>query len=241
MHNIKQPTSCKICDGHINFLGICDFNKNCEDKPTGKILPVNGNAFYYYKCLSCGFIFTAGMDHWTIEDFSKNVYNDDYIIVDPEYSGKRSQFSVSWFSPLLGDDKSISILDYGAGNCTFSKEMATLGWAVESWDPMWDTKPTFDTNTKFDVITSFEVLEHTPTPYQTLDEITKFLNPATGQIVFTTLINDIIGNEGSEYWYIAPRNGHVSMHSTKSLEIMFAKIGMTVHSFSPSQHIASWQ
>ena len=106
---------------------------------------------------------------------------------------------------------------------------------------MWKTEPNFKSGTTFDVITAFEVLEHTPTPWETLEQMINFVNPKSGQIVFSTLINDIIGDQGSNYWYLAPRNGHVCMHSLKSLQFMFDKVGMEIQSFSPSQHVASWK
>jgi hypothetical protein len=232
---------CKICDGATSILGVKDFNRNCEEEKGRKVLPLIGYGIYYHRCNTCQYIFSTDFDSWSKEDFLTNIYNDEYIKVDPEYGGKRPLDCIAWFSPMLGGDKSITLLDYGAGGNEFAKELAKQGYKTEGWDPMWATDPVFDKGTTFDVVTAFEVLEHTPTPYETLKELLSFVKPETGQVVFSTLINDIIGNAGSEYWYISPRNGHVCMHSTKSLQIMFDKLGMEVQSFSPSQHVAVWK
>jgi 2-polyprenyl-6-hydroxyphenyl methylase/3-demethylubiquinone-9 3-methyltransferase len=232
---------CKICDSNTSILGVKDFNRTCEEEKGLKLFPQVGYAVYYHKCSSCGFIFTTDLDSWKVDDYLANIYNDEYIKVDPDYGGKRPRDCANWFSPMLGGDKSISVLDYGAGNDLFSKELVKSGYNAVGWDPMWGTDPVFDKDTKFDVLTAFEVLEHTPTPWETIKEMVSFINPDSGQIVFSTLINDIIRDAGSEYWYIAPRNGHVCMHSSKSLAFMFNKLGMDVQSFSPSQHVASWK
>lgn len=236
-----QGLRCKICNGDTSILGVKDFNRTCEEEKGLKVFPLVGFAIYYHRCDNCGFIFTTDLDSWTVDDFVKNIYNEEYLKVDPDYSGKRPKDCVTWFSPMLGGDKSISLLDYGAGNDLFSKELVRQGYSAKGWDPMWQTDPTFDKNTTFDVVTAFEVLEHTPTPLETLKEMIGFVKPESGQVVFSTLINDIIGDQGSNYWYLAPRNGHVCMHSTKSLSIMFDAVGMDVQSFSPSQHVASWK
>lgn len=232
---------CKVCNSETEIFGVCDFNKSCEEEKGRKVFPWAGFPVYYHQCKNCGFIFTVDFDTWTVEDFLENVYNDDYLKVDPDYAGKRSKDCVTWFSPMLGGDKSITLLDYGAGNDTFSQELTKQGYNAVGWDPMWQKDPSFAKGTTFDVITAFEVLEHTPTPWETIKELVGFAKPESGQIVFSTLVNDIIGNQGINYFYISPRNGHVCMHSVKSLQLMFDKMGMEIQSFSPSQHIASWK
>jgi len=241
MKNKFLGLRCKICDAKTSILGVCDFNKTCEEEKNKKVFSWIGFPVYYHQCENCNFIFTTDFDQWSIEDFILNIYNDDYIKVDPDYNGERPKFCFSWFSPMLNGDKSINILDYGAGNDLFSKELNNHGYKATGWDPMWQKEPTFNLETKFDVVTAFEVLEHTPTPLETLDQMIKFIDSESGQIVFSTLVNDIIGDQGLNYWYLAPRNGHVCMHSQKSLQIMFDKVGMDFQSFSPSQHIAFWK
>lgn len=236
-----QNLRCKICQSATTVLGVCDFNKTCEEEKKKKIFPFIGVPIYYHQCTNCQFIFTVDLDSWIIDDYLDNIYNNEYIKADPSYTNERPEFCYRWFSPMLNNDRSISILDYGAGNNRFREILHKQGYQAESWDPMWKKEITFDADKKFDVITAFEVFEHTPTPWETMKQVIDFLNPEHGSIVFSTLINDIIGQEGSNYWYLAPRNGHVCMHSSKSLAYMFDKLGMELQSFSPSQHIASWK
>ena len=121
--NKYQGLRCKICNGDTSILGVKDFNRSCEEEKGRQVFPPMGYAVYYHKCSACGFIFTSDLDAWTVDDYVKNIYNDDYIKVDPDYSGKRSKDFVNWMSPMLNGDKSITLLDYGAGNDTFSTEL----------------------------------------------------------------------------------------------------------------------
>lgn len=232
---------CKICDNPTSVYGIVDFNKSCEEINGVQVLPYSGTAVYYHQCNHCKFIFTVDFDDWSLDDFLTNVYNDEYKLVDPEYDEIRPKKLAQWILPFLDDNKELSILDYGAGTALFGSELNALGYSVSSWDPLWKKDPDFDKDAKFDVITAFEVLEHTPDPYETAKEIINFSKEGEGQLVIHTLTNDIIRNEGINYWYIAPRNGHVCMHSNMSLDILFDNLGMTVQHLAPNTHIISWK
>lgn len=239
--NRYENVECKICNSKTYIYGVCDFNKNCEGTKIGNKMPMIGHAVYYHKCNSCGFIFSIDFDNWTKDDFIRNIYNDEYEIVDPEYKEIRPKNLVQWMLPLLNGNTSITMLDYGAGTAVFGKTLNQLGYQCESWDPMWGTPPSFSKDKKFDVITAFEVIEHTPTPIETIQEMISFLEPGSGQIVMHSLANDIITNEGIGYWYIAPRNGHVCMFSHRSIDVLFDKFGMRVDHLAANTHVASWK
>lgn len=216
-----------------------DFNKSCEEH-NGKYLEYCGIPVYYLKCNHCDHIFTSDFDHWTKEEFKENIYNSEYLSVDPEYNGERSRRDVEWFSKAISYNKNIEILDYGAGPAVFGSELVKQGFKVDSWDPMWDAPISWPQNKKFDLITAFEVLEHSPTPKETIKEMQQWLKP-TGQILITTLVNDILqGKRDPTYWYLSPRNGHVAMFSNKSIEELFSSIGMKVQHLAWNTHLATY-
>ena len=233
----KKP--CPVCNSESSIWGCVDFNKTCEEL-NNKYLEYSGVAIYYLKCNTCDHLFSTDFDDWDKEDFLDNIYNDDYILADPEYSGARSIRDVEWFTKSINNDKSLEILDYGAGPAVFGKELIKKGYKVDSWDPMWGTAPTWDKNKKFDLITAFEVLEHSPTPKETLKEIHQWLKPG-GKILVTTLVNDILqGKRDPTYWYLSPRNGHVGMFSNRSLEILFADVDMKVQHLAWNTHLVTY-
>lgn len=229
--------SCPVCNSETYIWGCTDFNKSCEEL-NGTYLDYCGVPIYYLKCHSCEHLFTTDFDDWDLEDFQENIYNENYIEVDPEYNGQRSLRDKEMFVQLINHNKSLEILDYGAGPGVFGQELKKLGYNVESWDPLWMKEPEWDQNKKFDIVTAFEVLEHSPTPEKTIKEIHSFLKP-NGKILITTLVNDILQQRRDPaYWYIAPRNGHVCMYSNKSLEKLFSLVGMNVKHLAWNTHLA---
>jgi len=232
-----EHKKCKICDHPAPIWGCVDFNKSCIEEQ-GNYLQYSGVAVHYLKCNNCGYLFTTDFDKWTKDDYRRNIYNDDYMVVDPDYGGVRSARDVIWFTKFLNGNKSLDILDYGAGTATFGTEMCKLGYKVDSWDPMWDTPPTWNKDKKFDLITAFEVLEHSPTPKATLDDLHQWLKPG-GRVLITSLANDVMnGKREATHWYLSPRNGHVAMFSIKSMETLFATKGMKMQHDGPNVHLA---
>ena len=230
---------CKICNHDTSIWGCVDFNKNCEER-NGMYLPYTGVAIYYLKCNHCEFLFSPDFDAWSKDDFKDLIYNDDYIVVDPEYNGKRSVNDAQYFLNRLQISKDLSILDYGAGPAVLGQELAKHGYTVDSWDPMWGTDPDWSADKKFDLIMAWEVLEHTPTPIETLEEMHSWLAPG-GSILLATCSTGIMqGRRDPAFWYLSPRNGHVCMYSDRSLDVLFSKFGMKVQHDPWNIHLATY-
>src|SRR5260370_4121273 len=81
-------TACKCCGAMAPLYGVVDFHKNCEVYRR-KVLDVSGVPIYYYRCPACQFIFTTAFDHFTKEDFLRYIYNEEYLLVDPDYQEVR--------------------------------------------------------------------------------------------------------------------------------------------------------
>jgi len=234
--------SCKVCNGKTSIFGYTDINKTCEEARNKIVISYIGHPICYHICNNCNFIFTVDFDDWDKKDFLEHIYNDDYTLTDPDYVGVRSIENANWLCSGLANliNNSMQLLDYGAGDNQLCKELNRRGYNTIGWDPMWDTKPEFSASETFDVVTAFEVLEHTPNPLKTIKEIAKFVKPITGIVVFSTLINEVVKpEERCNHWYLAPRNGHVCMHSLSSLKLMFELVGMQVTTINASQHIAT--
>jgi hypothetical protein len=78
---------------------------------------------------------------------------------------------------------------------------------------------------RYDLVTSFEVLEHSPDPYGTLATLLSLLKPHGAVLVSTALQPPHVT---SDWWYIAPRNGHISLQSTRSLQHLAKRLGVHV-------------
>ena len=219
---------CKICEGDTKVWGYTDFNKTCNDHPEFRWI---GIPVAYHKCEQCGLIATNYFDGWVSEMFAEEIYNEDYILVDPDYIIRRPESNAQFISNMVSKDK--TILDYGGGNGKTAEILRSLGYKATFWDVHSGLeKP----QGKFDVVVSIEVFEHTLDPIETLTEALSFMKD-DGELLFTTLVNDNLKFREMP-WYLAPRNGHILMHSSQSLEELGAKCGVVVTHYNESLHKA---
>lgn len=228
---------CKICGGASPLYGVVDFNKSCH---IGRgPLPLCGVPVYYRRCANCEFIFTDAMDDWSIEDFRKHIYNDEYLVLDHEYVTVRPQGNASMIEKFWGELRSTyRVLDFGGGNDALCAMLRAKGFTTAvSYDPIvpqYSRRP----EGKFDLVTCFETLEHMPDPMAGLASIIEFA--ADPGLIFysTSLQPSDLDLYGVAWWYVAPRNGHVSMFSRRSLAVAWARHGYKTVSFNNCTHFA---
>lgn len=220
--------TCKICNHAATFFDVVDFNKCASLYSFGP----SGVPVQYYRCDYCRFIFSPFFDDWEAEDFSRFIYNEDYVKVDPEYSSIRPIRLADVMAARLTRYKSARILDYGAGGGAFAERMNAAGFPhVESYDPFSLPKRP---SGKFDLITCFEVLEHTPDPAAALADMRSFLNDEGGCIILGELLQPPdIERIRASWWYIAPRNGHVSAFADRTLAVLARRFGLIFHRGGP--------
>lgn len=229
----QTVTSCKICHASAPLHGVVDFNKSCEVH-RGVFFPLSGLPVWYYRCDNCGFLFAKQFDGWTAEEWRRAVYNDDYARVDPDGAdGSRARANLQVVLNVI--QPPARVLDYGGGDGALANALLHAGVEAGCYDPM--RGHTLVASPRYDLVTAFEVLEHTPTPVETTREILSCLRE-DGAMLFSTLTLDDLPLQAMDHWYIAPRNGHVSIHTTRSLDIMFGAEGFNVRHLAPGLHIA---
>ena len=233
-----EPAPCKICGGAAGLVGVVDFNKH-GDEQRGRRFPLSGVPVYYRRCGHCGFLFTDAFDDWSIEEFRAHIYNDDYGLVDPDYIAHRPRVNAGMVESFWGELRhDIRVLDYGGGNDALCAVLRQKGFAsAVSYDPIvpeYAQRP----DGKFDLVTCFETLEHLPDP---LDGIAKIVDCAAdpGLIYYSTLVlPDDFDTCGLSWWYVAPRNGHVSMFTADALRKAWGRFGYKTVSLNPVTHFA---
>jgi 2-polyprenyl-6-hydroxyphenyl methylase/3-demethylubiquinone-9 3-methyltransferase len=218
------------------LYGVVDFHKNCE-MHRRKVLDVSGAPVYYHRCPACGFIFTTAFDHFTKDDFLRYIYNDEYLLVDPEYIEERPRGSATVLCQLFADVKPRRVLDYGGGNGVLAEALRTSGFAdSQTYDPF-VARHAARPRGRFDCVVSFEVLEHSTDPAGTIADMNEFL-AETGLILLSTLVQPAdIDQQGLSWWYAAPRNGHVSLFTKTSMAIIGQHFGFKCGSFNDSLHV----
>jgi tetratricopeptide (TPR) repeat protein/SAM-dependent methyltransferase len=229
---------CKCCDSAAHYFGAVDFAKNCEEL-RGCVLPVKGRFVPYFRCGACGFLFSDDFDAWPPERFVAEIYNDQYSAVDPDFVARRPAANVVMLQQWFGADKaSLRMLDYGGGNGSLAQGLRQAGFrGAESYDPLYDRNQPRPA-AKFDLVVSFEVVEHMPHPVEGFNELLDFLSEE-GMLLFSTLIQPAnIETLGLSWWYAAPRNGHISLHTRASLALLLQRRGLQLTSLDDNLHLA---
>lgn len=239
MTSLDRP--CPICAGAATAFDVVDFNKSCVEG-SGTFLPLCGVPIYYFLCQQCGFCFAPEMHRWKSEEFAKKVYNDEYVMVDPDWIETRPRGNAQHLAKIFGAASAeIRHLDYGGGLGLLSDLLQGEGWQSTSYDPYVDVDIGIHDFGKFDLITSFEVFEHVPDATRLIGDLASLLDD-DGMIYFSTLLSDgqIVPGQRLAWWYAAPRNGHISLYTQKSLAVLGAREGLQFGSFTPNLH-AFWR
>jgi 2-polyprenyl-6-hydroxyphenyl methylase/3-demethylubiquinone-9 3-methyltransferase len=221
------------------LLGVVDFNKSCEDHK-GKTLPLSGIPIYYHRCPRCRLIFTVAFDHFSNADFLSHIYNDGYAAVDPDYATVRPTGNANLLAKVFAGHRDISILDYGGGNGCLAANLRSAGFTdVSTYDPFvpeHSARP----DRQFDLVVCFEVMEHSTRPLATFAEMDALMKP-NGFTIFSTLLQPTdIDTVGIGWWYLAPRNGHVTFYNGPVLQTLLSEKGMQFGSLDVSLH-AAWR
>lgn len=233
-----EPIPCKVCGAPAPLFGVTDFNRSCEEV-RGRFLPLSGAPVYYRRCDNCGLLFTDAFDDWDQAGFEAHIYNDGYLDVDPDYVEARPVNFAQMLQQRFGASAAdLRVLDYGGGNGRMAQELRALGFAsVAVYDPF---SPEFRQRPegRFDLVTCFETLEHMPDPVAGAGDIAGFV-AEDGFLMMGTLAQpaDIL-KQRMGWWYIGPRNGHVTLFTRVALALLFRKQGLTVASASDNLHVA---
>lgn len=238
--NRSKPHGCAICGAtHLSYAGSKDFGESCNDYFEGRRMFEQYDApIPYYQCQACGFLFSIAFEDWTEDDFRNHVYNEHYILTDPLFDSHRPKENAALIGTLFHREKaSAKLLDFGGGKGLTAQHLQEAGFDVTTYDKYHktDESPLLRT---YDVISSFEVIEHVPArdQFAWMRQLSSLLNdsPYARIVLSSELVrrpNDL------SWWYVSPRNGHISVHSDDSLRILASRFGLAVTSISSSVHL----
>ena len=203
------------------------------------VFGISGIPVSYVLCASCGFCFAPELGKWTLEEFAEKIYNRDYVLVDPDYVDARPRSNAAGLVAIFGDRAhAVRHLDYGGGRGLLAQLLRESKWQSVSYDPFVNRDADLGQLGKFDLITAFEVFEHVPDVRALMSNLRSLLAP-DGIVLFSTLLSDgnIHANQKINWWYAAPRNGHISLYSKMSLKILAKDSGLIFATRSQGQHL----
>jgi len=232
---------CQICGSSAAHLDTVDFNKSCLED-AGRKLPASGKPIHYYLCPTCGFCFAPDIQGWTQEQFAQWIYNDEYEYVDPDYVQRRPMHNAEWLEGVFGASKTeLRHLDYGGGSGVLSGALRDQGWDSTTYDPFATAGVEPRELGQFDLVTAFEVFEHVADVSKLLDDLIALCRPV-GLILFTTSLSDgkLARGRPLTWWYASPRNGHISLFSSTSLNRCLTSRGLVLGKSEGGMH-AAWR
>jgi SAM-dependent methyltransferase len=207
-----------------------------------RFLPKSDILIFYRACLNCSFVFTTYMDNWTQDDFRQRIYNADYELLNPPIPGRshvpfketpsyQKGLHIARF--FEGAQRQIRVLDFGAGGDPGPTGQALIdaGFDVDSYEPYRADRTSV--SGKYQLIISIEVFEHCHDMENIKSFMSEYLAPDGVVWIETALHPHPTPDNILSSWYIAPRDGHISIHTFLSMTILFNCIGMnfvqTIH------------
>lgn len=212
---------CKCCDGPTKPFAKINANRTCNDG-NGPVFLASSRMINYVQCRRCGFLFTGDFDRFSDAEMAEEIYNQDYVLADPDFIETRPTDLSQAFAKRLDRLRPYAkALDYGGGHGLFARLMSEKGFSFDCCDPYFGDPIT--SSHQYDLVTSFEVFEHSLNPQKTLGAALEFLN-LDGVLLFSTALQPrpVTPN----WWYIGPRNGHVSLFSERSMAVLTRAYGV---------------
>ena len=233
---------CPCCASQTELFGTKEFNITGNDYFCGeRQFEDSGVDIPYYRCQSCGYLFTNAMDDWSDDDFKNLIYNDEYIKTDPPFTYDRPKGNADLLDKIFGKNKGVlTMLDYGGGNGLMAKMLKNKGFSAKSYDPFHDN-PNIQKGRRYHLVTAFEVVEHVPNQKKLFADMLGFIGD-TGVLFFSTLLqNNDFAEDGINWWYICPRNGHVGFHTPQSLKAVVEPLGYKYFKLTDDLHMVCKQ
>lgn len=238
---VPAQTECKCCGAACTLAAVVDAARSGIDARAGRTVEaMSGQAVYYYRCSGCGCAFTRAFDHWTPEDFARNIYNADYGRHDPGYAnGERGTRTAGDVIRQFGAYAArISVLDWGSGEGSFAATLRRNGFVrVDEFDPFATAAATRPVG-RYDMVTCFEVIEHVTDPAGLVADLAACRGDRGAILLSTLCCTPQVVDFGLQNWhYCVPRNGHISLLSARALMHCARRAGLVAHSFSESAHV----
>lgn len=213
---------------------ICNSSNSKEYIKVKDRFSISNDKFSIVKCY-CGFIFLNPRP--TEKEIVKFYSSVDY---DPHRSTSifykfAQKFSFRWKYSLI---KSIitnkaKVLDYGAGDGSFSKYLITKNYTVDTYEPILNNEVSTIANKKYDLITLWHSLEHMHNINDEIEIIKNHLNENGKILIAVPNIDSVDARIFKDNWiaYDAPR--HLYHFNYNTIKDLLNKHNIRINSTTP--------
>lgn len=237
----RTERPCKVCGEGATRFDVLDFALTCNSPRAPRGL--SGAPVYYHRCHACHFVFTEFCDSFTPAQWTTHVYDESYYHeVDPDYGERRPQANAQVINALLANCHEDWLgLDYGGGNGLTAALIREMGYRYECFDPFGSSDVSVGSRGLYNFCSVFEVAEHAPDPGGFTREIVDLCSKDRLAVLVGTHVNDrhVTDDGRLDWWYAAPRNGHISLHSRRSLQLLAHAQGLDCLNLSEQTHLFS--
>jgi hypothetical protein len=215
---------CKICDRAA--IGLFDLP---SEKCSGGKMAVPGHPVTYFECTACRFLFA---NHEA--DYDSEYWKH----LDPVPDGRvlETMRLFLW----AGGRQQDSWLDYGCGHgytVKAAREMGLEAYGADIGTPQGEYLYPIEEAPLVDIVTACEVVEHFTDPVRSFKHVAEL---ARRGFAFQTAYYDP-DHCGRDWWYLGPANGHVSLYSVRSLELLAEMVGVKMtHKWKGYPGIQAW-
>ncbi|MBS0219132.1 MAG: class I SAM-dependent methyltransferase [Proteobacteria bacterium] len=165
----------------------------------------------YFECRSCGSLQTEA-PYWLTKAYSIGGAGFDTGAVQRSINLALSMHAIL---DLIGFDKRLPCLDFGAGAGLYARMMRDRGynyWASDPYNSIYFMDRFTDDRTRWSLISAFEVAEHMPNPRCNWAEL---FAKEPDLLFFTT---DLYRGHGADWPYLSTETGqHVFFYTEQAL------------------------
>ncbi|WP_172822769.1 class I SAM-dependent methyltransferase [Paramagnetospirillum marisnigri] len=229
----KHTVICHVCGGVAVVCLEKEINVSCGDYFDGcRKYSKDIGSTPLWECTQCGFASFKEVADWHEDRFRADIYNNDYYLGDRPFLEERPKKLAAWLTAALSP---CSLLDYGGGNGQLARLLTSQGFEAACYDPFYGGGGLPQISSE--VVTAFEVVEHVPDQYSLFREMASLCR-RDGVIIFSTLLKTM--HLKDDWWYASPRNGHISFHTKKSINLLLSRLSLHHHSLSREIHLAAF-
>lgn len=201
-----RPRTCPICNNDANYR-LTKFDT------------------IYHQCEWCKHLFSDHIDQ-------DNKVGGEYY---QERNEQENHIRIARIAQMMGslNKKDYHILDFGAGFGALMNAFRRNGYNCDAYDAFNEEFSRLPERNKYHAVTMVETIEHLSGNFIELDVINRSMVMGGGIMIETSFV-DIAKEDGvslEEFFYIAPQNGHSTVFSHWSLDLL-----MSYKGFIPKKH-----